>query len=93
MSQRITNDIEALRTFRNRLIAFNRDLAEGLSVMRGSWRDLGDVWRDDLYRQFGDALDEVTPGIDRYLATTEHHEAHLQRLIQRLQDYLDESVG
>ena len=77
-------DIDALVEFRVHLIEFNRELAESFARMRGHWRELGHVWRDDMYQRFGDALAEVTPGVDRYLAATEGHEAHLAALIERL---------
>ena len=72
---------------------FNRDLAENFATIRGHWRELGEVWRDDMYRQFGEALDEVTPGITHYLSATEGHEAHLAALIERLRGYLETGIG
>jgi hypothetical protein len=78
------SDIDALAQFRAHLIEFNRELAEGFAQMRGHWRELGHAWRDDMYQRLGNALDEVTPGVDRYLAATESHEAHLAALIERL---------
>ncbi len=77
-------DIDALADFRAHLIRFNKDLAESFAAMRGHWRELGDIWTDDMYKRFGDALEEVTPGVDRYLAATDGHEAHLAGLIERL---------
>ena len=59
----VINDIDALAEFRAHLMQFNRDLAENFATIRGHWRELGEVWRDDMYRLFGEALDEVTPGI------------------------------
>lgn len=79
-------DIEALAQFRAHMIEFNRELAESFARMRGHWHELGHVWRDDMYQRFGDALAEVTPGVDRYLAATEGHEAYLAALIARLRD-------
>jgi hypothetical protein len=79
-------DIDALAQFRTHLIEFNRELAESFARMRGHWHELGHVWRDDMYQRFGDALAEVTPGVDRYLAATEGHEAYLAALIERLRD-------
>ena len=79
-------DIDALAQFRAHLIQFNRDLAESLATMRGHWHELGQVWRDDMYDRFGEALGEVTTGVDRYLAATEGHEAYLAALIERLRD-------
>src|SRR6516165_1905383 len=57
----VINDIDALAEFRAHLMQFNRDLAENFSTIRGHWRELGEVWRDDMYRRFGEALDEGTP--------------------------------
>jgi hypothetical protein len=89
----VINDIDALAEFRAHLMQFNRDLAENFATMRGHWRELGDVWRDDMYRLFGEALDEVTPGITAYLSATEAHEAHLAALIDRLREYLETGLG
>ena len=89
----VINDIEALQEFRARLIQFNLDLAESFAAMRGHWRELGDVWRDDMYQLFGEALEEVTPGIEIYLTATEAHEAHLAALIEQLRGYLEIGYG
>jgi hypothetical protein len=85
----VINDIEALEDFRVHLIQFNLDLTESFASIRGHWRELGDVWRDDMYQLFGEALEEVTPGIEHYLAATEGHEAYLAALIENLQGYLE----
>ena len=61
----VINDIDALAEFRAHLMQFNRDLAENFATIRGHWRELGEVWRDDMYRLFGEALDEVTPAYPR----------------------------
>jgi len=84
----VINDIEALAEFRSRLMQFNHDLTENFATIQGHWRELGEVWRDDMYRLFGEALEEVLPGIAQYLSTTEAHEAHLAALIERLGSYL-----
>jgi hypothetical protein len=89
----VINDVEALTEFRAHLIQFNKDLEEGFSTMRGHWRELGEVWRDDMYGQFGEALEEVTRGIELYLSATEGHEAHLAALIEQLRGYLDVGYG
>ena len=89
----VVNDIDALAEFRAHLMQFNRDLAQNFATMRGHWRELGEVWRDDMYTQFGEALDEVTPGITAYLAATEAHEAHLAALIERLRGYLETGIA
>lgn len=89
----VINDIEAMEDFRARLIQFNTDLAESFAAIRGHWRELGDVWRDEMYQKFGEALEEVTPGIEHYLSATEGHEAHLAALIERLRGYFETGAG
>lgn len=89
----VINDIEALTEFRVHLMQFNRDLAENFATIRSHWRELGDVWRDDMYQLFGEALEEVTPGIEFYLSATEGHEAYLAALIEQLQGYIDTGRG
>ena len=89
----VVNDIEALAEFRAHLMRFNHELAENFATIQTHWRELGEVWRDDMYRLFGEALEEVTPGIAHYLAATEGHEAHLARLIERLSGYLETGAG
>lgn len=76
--------IDALADFRVRLVKFNRELSGDFATMEKRWRDLHDVWHDTMYERFGSALGEVTPGIKRYLAETEKHEAYLRSLIERL---------
>jgi hypothetical protein len=89
----VINDVDALTEFRAHLLQFNKELAEGFATMRSHWRELGEVWRDDMYLQFGEALEEVTRGIDVYLSATEEHEAHLAALIEQLRGYLDIGYG
>ena len=89
----VVNDIEALAEFRSHLMRFNHDLAENFSTIQSHWRELGEVWRDDMYRLFGEALEEVLPGITAYLEATEAHEAHLAALIERLGGYLETGSG
>jgi hypothetical protein len=89
----VVNDVEALAEFRAHLMRFNRDLAENFATIRGHWRELGEVWRDDMYQAFGEALEEVTPGIAHYLAATQGHEAHLAALIEQLRGYLETGIG
>jgi hypothetical protein len=83
MTQISIDDIDALAAFRAHLVRFNRELTENFAAMRAHWRQIGDIWHDDMYQKFGDALQEVTPGIERYLASTEGHEAHLAGRIER----------
>lgn len=89
----VINDIEAMEDFRARLIQFNTNLADSFTAIRGHWRELGEVWRDEMYQQFGAALEEVTPGIEHYLSATEGHEAHLNALIEQLHGYLEVGGG
>jgi hypothetical protein len=87
------SDIEALADFRSHLAEFNKDLSESFKAMRTHWRELGEIWRDDMYRRFGEALEEVTPGVDTYLAATEGHEAYLLALVERLRAVRELSAG
>jgi len=89
---RVASDLEALIAFREHLIRFNRTVQEEFAAMRGHWQSLGDVWSDAKYAEFGAALEEVARGIERYLAATEGHEAHLLRLIETMRAYLDTHV-
>lgn len=89
---KVASDLESLIAFRSHLQQFNRTLGEEFSSMRSHWQSLGDVWTDAKYHEFGQALGEVSRGIDRYLTATEGHEAHLLRLIETLRAYLDTHV-
>jgi hypothetical protein len=46
-----------------------------------------------MYGRFGEALEEVTPGITHYLSETQAHEAHLAALIEQLRGYLETGLG
>jgi hypothetical protein len=89
MSNRIGADVDALDEFRAHLMTFNRELGDGLASIRRHWSSLGSAWDDDMYRRLGDALSDVTPGIDRYLTEAGHHEDYLRELIARLRAALD----
>ncbi len=89
MSRRVDADLEDMIAFREHLIRFNRLLAEEFASMQAHWRNLGDVWTDVKYYEFGQALEEAARGVNRYLSATEGHEAHLLGLIERLRDYLE----
>ncbi len=93
MAEVNVSDIEALADFRSHLTEFNKYLSESFKAMRTHWRELGEVWRDDMYRRFGEALEEVTPGVDSYLAATEGHEAYLLALVERLRAVRELSAG
>ncbi len=81
-------DLQAMVDFRGHLMQFNKTLDDEYRSMVGAWKSLGDVWKDEKYREFGDALEEVGRGIDRYLASTQDHERHLLRLIEAIDQYL-----
>jgi hypothetical protein len=85
---KVINDLDALIAFRAHLIRFNRTLQDEFSSMSGHWREMGDVWNDAKYVEFGAALEEVNRGIERYLAATEGHEAYLLGRIEALRNYL-----
>lgn len=90
MANRVSvSDLQALEDFRQHLVRFNRDLKDELGRMRGHWKSLEPIWSDDMYRRLGDALDQMTPGIDRYLASTGGHEAYLREFIKRVQSVID----
>lgn len=87
------SDIDALADFRSHLTEFNKSLAESFATMRTHWRDLGEIWRDDMYRRFGEALEEVTPGVEKYLDATNGHETYLLALVERLRAVRELSAG
>lgn len=93
MSEVHVSDIEALAAFRSHLIEFNKDLAESFALIRTHWRELGEIWRDDMYRRFGEALEEVTPGVEKYLEATQGHETYLITLVERLRSVRELSAG
>lgn len=94
MASRVgVEDLQALIDFKSHLMTFNRELGDGLASIRSHWSSLGSVWHDDMYSRLGEALSDVTPGVDRYLTDTEHHEAYLLELIERLKAVLEVHGG
>lgn len=89
MSTGVHSDLEALKRFHEHLVRYNQVLAEEFTSIRKHWQSMGDVWRDEKYREFGESLDEVERGIERYLAAAPSHEAHLRKLIEIMGQYLD----
>ena len=88
------SDIEALADFQITPDSSSTGIWRRASrLMRTHWRELGEIWRDDMYRRFGEALEEVTPGVEKYLAATEGHEAYLLALVERLRAVRELSAG
>jgi hypothetical protein len=86
---KVASDLDSLIVFREHLLRFNHTLAEEFASMHSHWQGLGDVWTDAKYQEFGQTLEEVEQGINRYLAATEGHEIYLLRQIETLRAYLD----
>ena len=89
---KVSSDLESLVHFREHLRTFNQTLQNDFSGMRTHWQQLGDTWSDAKYMEYGEHLETISKGIDRYLAVTEEHESHLLRLIQTLEAYLETSL-
>lgn len=85
----VRNDLDSLASFRSHLLDFNRTLDEQFRSMFSHWQAMGEVWSDETYRQFGDALEEVASGVRRYLQMTEPHDAYLVGRIEALRQYFN----
>lgn len=85
----IQANVEQMEGFLDHLRRFDQLLDDEFRSMIGHWRDLGGVWTDAKYDEFGRDLEEVAHGVERYLAAADGHEDHLARLIQRLHDYIE----
>jgi len=92
MSDKVTVDLDALIEFRSHLVSFNGTLHEEYSRMKNHWLAMNEVWSDAKYYEFGDALEEVAKGIERYLYVAPSHETHLLNLIERLRAVLDTHI-
>lgn len=89
MSDRVQVDLDGLIDFRSHLMAFNQILADEYSRMKSHWQSMAELWDDAKYYEFGEALDDIAKGIERYLDITPSHETHLFNLIERLRAVLD----
>ncbi len=78
-------DLDDLMQFRDHLVSFNHTLKEEFSRMRSHWNSVREIWNDEKARQFEQELDELWPGIKRYLENTDGHEHYLRQLIDLLQ--------
>ncbi len=86
---KIDTDLERMQGFLDHLRRFDQLLDDEFRSMIGHWRDLGGVWTDNKYHEFGRDLEEVAHGVERYLAATDGHENHLARLIEWGGKFLD----
>ena len=90
---KMQNDLESLIAFRSHLQQFNRTLVDEFASMREHWQNLGDVWTDVKYQEFGQALQEAANGIQHYMQSTADHEESLLRTIRILEEYLGNRMG
>ncbi len=90
MSDKVSIDsLDDLIRFRDHLRSFNNKLGDDFGSIRSHWGDLGESWQDDRYTQFGQALGEITQGIERYLHSSDEYEQYLLTLIERLRVVLE----
>lgn len=75
-------DLDSLIRFREHLVHFNATLKDEFGSMRSHWNETRQIWNDEKSHAFEHELDELWPGIRRYLEATNDHEAHLRRLIE-----------
>ena len=55
-------DVEKMQSFLDHLRRFDQLLDDEFRSMIGHWRDLGGVWTDNKYHEFGRDLEEVPAG-------------------------------
>ncbi|MBP8293519.1 MAG: hypothetical protein KAX65_12160 [Caldilineaceae bacterium] len=84
----VNTDLAQMQAFLDHLCRFDQLLDEEFRSMIGHWRELGGVWTDAKYHEFGRDLEEVSHGVERYLAAADGHEGHLVRLIEKGYEYL-----
>lgn len=78
-------DLDDLIRFREHLLHFNATLKDEFESMRSHWNETRQIWSDEQSHAFERELDELWPGIRRYLEATSDHEAYLRLLIERLE--------
>lgn len=78
-------DLDALIRFREHLLHFNATLKDEFSSMRSHWHETRQIWNDEKSHAFERELDELWPGIRRYLEATNDHEDYLRLLVERLE--------
>jgi hypothetical protein len=79
-------DLDSLIRFREHLVHFNTTLRDEFNSMRAHWNETRQIWHDEKAHDFERELDELWPGIRRYLEATGDHEVYLRRLIELLED-------
>lgn len=84
----VNTDLAQMQAFLDHLRRFDQLLDDEFRSMIGHWRELGGVWTDAKYHEFGRDLEEVGHGVERYLAAADGHATHLARLIEKGYDYL-----
>ncbi len=92
MADKVQVDLDALIEFRAHLVTFNQLLSDEYRRMKNHWYNMNEVWSDAKYDEFGEALEDIAKGIDRYLQITPDHEQHLYNLIERIRAVLDTTL-
>lgn len=85
-------DVEALDQFRMAFAQYRKELEEMSKLMCGNFKELGEVWRDQMYGKLKDSFEKIDPGITRYLEETEGTEQYLGELVQRMRAVLELGV-
>jgi hypothetical protein len=78
------DDIDYLRSFRDKLVQYNQSLQQEHDKIRHAWKEQQGNWHDPQADRLGGELEGLWRGIDAYLKTTGEHEHYLRRLIEHL---------
>ena len=80
-------DPEDLRRFASNLKQFNGDIEQCLQRVHGQFRQLGQSWQDQDYRQFEQIFESTVQQLRRFVQTSEAFIPVLQKKAQAIDVY------
>lgn len=80
---------EELRRFAGELARYAENLLNETSQIDSAFAQLSETWQDSQRSRFDEDFNELKNMIRKFSETTKEHEAHLNALAQRGDDYLN----
>lgn len=84
----VNADPERIESFARDLAKFNARMSEEMKHLNGQFRALGDFWRDDQFRRYGEEYDASVRALQRFLTLSEQQIPALRKRARHLRDFL-----
>ncbi len=89
MSRQAIGNPDDIDRFARELKQFNTGLAESMTRLQAQFNRVGDTWRDENHRRFGEEFQQTMRVLNHFMRSSEQQIPALQKEAQALHEYLN----